>query len=247
MKTDLVKSFRGDLFTNTKVLSEMLEVPHDVVMKTVANLVKKQPSEEMGVNLQSNTVKALKFPQKFKETTYTNKMNRSYKMYELNEQAYMKLAMRLSGYKKADMVQDAIIEAFSMMKYALLNKSNSTWLDEKEKGKVIRLQETDVIQEFVDYATKQGSSNAGFYYSHITKLTNKNLEFLVQVNGGKPLKDLVGVEGFGMIGVVEQKAAAVIQKGMNDGLPYKYIYKLVKQEVEKLCLILNPGTLITLN
>jgi len=232
MKTDLVHVLKKEVFTDSIVISELLDVPHKVLINTIERIIERTEKN-------NGTTKPLKFPQKFIETTYTNKMNRSYKMYELNEQAYMKLAMHLKGYDNAERVQDSIIEAFSMMKEALLNHQNASWLNARNECKAIRSAETDIIKKFVDYATCQGSKSANMYYMNITKMTNKALELLIQVKEGSPLRDLANIMELGYIQMLEYRATQAIEHGMNQKLPYKFIYNYAKEEVNKLADSLN--------
>jgi len=231
MKTDLVHVKKKEVFTDSKVISEMLEVPHKVLLNTIERIVERQKNNV--------TAKPLKFPQKFIASSFINKMGREYKMYELNEQAYMKLAMHLKGYEKAEFVQDSIIEAFSLMKETLLNQQNSSWLNARDKTKEIRREETDCIQEFIEYANNQGSQNATRYYGNITKMTNKALELLVQVKDGAPIRDLVTATEQGYIQMLDNRAKQAIEYGMEQNLPYKYIYKYAKEEVNNLADSLN--------
>jgi phage regulator Rha-like protein len=231
MKTNLVHIVKKDILTDSVVISEMLEVPHKVLLNTIEKIVESQKNKD--------TAMPLKFPQKFIESSFLNKMNRSYKMYELNEQAYMKLAMHLKGYEKAEKVQDAIIEAFSLMKEALLNQSNASWLNARNEGKDLRRSEMDVVKEFVEYATEQGSKSAFRYYSNITKMTNKALELLVQVKEGSPLRNLASITELGYIQMLDNRAKQAIEYGMNEKLPYTHIYKLAKEQVNILADSLN--------
>lgn len=231
MQTDLVHLKKKEILTDTIIISEMLEIPHRDLLRTVDKIVSRQKNNAQ--------VGALKFPQRFIEGSFQNKMNRTYKMYELNEQAYMKLAMHLKGYEKAEIVQDAIIEAFSLMKEALLNQSNQSWLSARKDGKAIRKEEMDVVKEFIDYATEQGSKSAFRYYSNITKMTNKALELLIQVESGSPLRNLANIMELGFIQMLDNRAKQALEFGMKERRPYKEIYQIAKEEVNKLADSLN--------
>lgn len=231
MKTEIVHTKKNEVFTDTKIISDMLEVNHADLLRTVERIIKRQKK--------TTQHSPLKYPQKFIETSFKNKMGRTYKKYNLNEQAYMKLAMHLKGYEKAEQVQDSIIEAFSLMKEALLNKTNASWLNAREQGKSLRVSEMDIVKEFVDYATEQGSGSAFRYYSNITKMTNKALEFLVQTKSGSPLRDLATITELGYIQMLDNRAKEAIEYGMNEKLPYKHIYKLAKEQVNSLADSLN--------
>ncbi len=227
MKTELVHTKRNEVFTNSKIIADMLEVNHQKVMQTIDRMFKRQQKNNI-------PVRTLKYPQKFIESSFTNKMGRIYKMYELNEQAYLKLTMQLSGYEKAEIVQDQMIEAFTMMKQQILNMQNNSWIAKRDEAKQIRQKETDVIKDFIEYATKQGSNNANKYYINITKMTNKALELLMQTDDYKPLRDLATITELGFIQMLDLRAMQAIEDGMKRQLPYKEIYKYAKEEVEKL-------------
>jgi len=231
MKTEIVHAKKNEAFTTSKVVSEMLEVPHKVLQNTIERIIENQKN--------NGTPKPLKFPQKYIKGSFTNKMGRTYEMYELNEQAYMKVAMQLKGYDKAEIVQDAIIESFSLMKQALLNHQNYTWINARNQGKEIRGMETDIIKDFVDYATNQGSENAKFYYASITKMTNKALELLIQVKEGNQLRDLATITELGHIQMADNIAMQSIKIGMEENLPYKYIYKSAKEKVNEFVSFMN--------
>lgn len=221
MNSGIIKVIKKECFLSTKSVSEMLDVPHDKFMRTVNTTI----------NRLENTPhhRGVKFPPKFIKSTFKNKMGRSYEGYEMNEQAYMILVMQLSKYDKAWQIQQSIIEAFSLMKESLLQQSNATWLSIRDKTKLLRKEETEVIQELVEYATNQGSVNAKMYYSNITKMTNKALEFLC--SDGTPIRDLANIEAQGYIQVADNIAKNSILRGMKDNLPYKYIYKMAKENV----------------
>lgn len=231
MKDEITFTRKEEVFTTSKVVAEMLEVDHTKLLRTITPIVER---------LKNNSpASPLKFPQKFIKTSFTNKMGRTYDMYELNEQAYMKLAMQLKGYEKAELVQDAIIESFSLMKKSLLNHQNASWLKSRGEGKEIRKAETDIIKSFVEYATKQGSKSAQMYYMNITKMTNKALEFLIQTNEGSPIRDLATIMELGYIQMLDHRAMQAIEHGMKENLPYKYIYKYAKDKVNELADALN--------
>ena len=101
-ENNLVHVKRNEILTDTVLIAEMLEVKHAFLLRTVENLVERQKNN-----------KDLNISQKFIECTFKNKMNRSYKMFKLNEPAYMKLVMHLKGYEKAEIIQDKIIESYS--------------------------------------------------------------------------------------------------------------------------------------
>lgn len=228
MENQIVFLSNKEVFTSSLIIAENLEVPHKVLLGTISKIVENQTKN-------NGTGMPLKFPPVFKEKTFTNKMNRTYPMYELNEQAFTKLVMNLSGYKKAEYIQDLFIEAFFEMKDRLLNSQEISLKEKRETGKAIRKNETDVIKEFVEYATKQGSKSAFRYYGNITKMTNKALEYLIQTTIGKPLKrDLMNIMELGFLQMLELRIIDVIKDCMQKEIYYKDIYQKAKEEVEHL-------------
>lgn len=226
MKNNLVHTIRDEVFTSSVIIAEQLEVTHKDFLRTVEKVVERQKK-----SVHSST---LLFPPVFKKSTFTNKMNRQFPMYEMNEQAFIKIVMQLSNYEKAEIVQDMFIEAFYRMKKIIQNQSNESWISKRSQSREIRREETNTIKDFIEYAESQGSSSAGRYYANITKMTNKALELLVQSKDGRPMRDLVTVTELGFIQVVDHRATLAIQDGMDRKLPYKEIYKFARAEVEKL-------------
>lgn len=123
----------------------------------------------------------------------------------------------------------------------LLRQKNEAWLEKREQGKLSRREETDIIKEFVEYATKQGSSKAQFYYSNISKMENKALFFLEQKF--KNVRDFLSGQQLQIVAVADIAIAQALRTGMDAGLHYKEIYELAKQRMEKMAEII-PKTLV---
>ncbi len=226
MKNDLVHQIKNDFFTNTVIVAENLEVPHKDLLRTVKSLLEKTKKQCAGQ------------PIVFIESSFTNKQGRTYPMYEMNEDAYMLLAMQLSNYEKAFAVQVAIIKAFRSMAIALINQQNVSWIEARQTGKIARVAETDIIKDFVEYATNQGSQSAKMYYMNITKMTNKALEFMIQDKTGVPIRDLSTLDNLGFIMALDKRAGSAIEHGMAEKMHYKDIFHYAKAEVNKLADVL---------
>lgn len=233
MKNELVHQIKNDFFTNTLIVAENLEVPHTNLLRTVRELISKVKNDPSGARVV------------FIESSFTNKQGRSYQMYEMNEDAYMLLAMQLSNYEKAFSVQVAIIKAFRSMAIALINQQNVSWIEARQTGKIARVAETDIIKEFVEYATNQGSQSAKLYYMNITKMTNKALEFMIQDKTGVPIRDLTTLDNLGFIMALDKRAGSAIEHGMKENMHYKDVFAYAKAEVNKLAdvLIFKPKSL----
>lgn len=219
MKNNLVVSKKDDIYTNSVLISEKLEVPHRDLLRTIEKIVKKQCASQRIENTQ-----------KFILSSFKNKMCREYPMYLLNEPAFIKLVMNLSGYEKAEIVQDMFIEAFVAMKRALLNKQNASWIESRDIGKEARLELTDTIKEFVEYAETQGCTQSKFYYSTCTKMTYKALE-LIDQNKTTPIRDMLTGMQLGFLMVAENIAQRALKEGMDQEMNYRDIYYYAKEKV----------------
>jgi len=157
---------------------------------------------------------------------------REFKTVNMNRDGYMFLVMNIST-KKAHDKKLAFIDAFNAMEKTLLkldeNSHDNQWLKVRSQSKAMRLQQTDVIKEFVDYATSQGSKSAKFYYKHYTNATYKALG-LIQHKKPK-LKDTLDLMELSQLMVAENLAKKSIRKHMDGGEHYKAVFVLVKQDL----------------
>lgn len=101
-----------------------------------------------------------------------------------------------------------------------------------EALKVIRLKTTDSIKDFISYAQDQGSSNANRYYMVFTKLQNDLLFDYENVNKLK-VKPRENLDIFGADIVMRSDIiiADSLKEGMQNELPYKEVYHLVKKRL----------------
>jgi len=123
---------------------------------------------------------------------------------------------------------------FSRMKEELIRLSsqqqNAQWLEARKAGKETRCIATDVIKQFVDYATFQGSKNAAKYYANISKMENKALFLLEQKY--KNLRDALDIHQLSTVKSADMIVMKALADGMAGNLNYHDIYKLAKVRVE---------------
>jgi len=234
MKTELVHSYRGDVFTSSKIVAEKIsgsKDQHRNLVKTIETLIEKA---NFGSRADAN-VFTHNSGSVFRKSTFKNKQGRIYPMFEMNEQAYMYLVMQLGQYKNALQIQGLFISAFTMMKQALQNQNNNVFIETRNQGKLARKNETDAIKLLTEHAElERGKPMSYPLYSTYTQMTNKNIRFLMDTKEGKPLRDLATIEQLGFISVIDGRVERCIMDGLERKLPYKEIYKYAKDEVEKL-------------
>ena len=162
-------------------------------------------------------------------SSYVNSQNKEQKMYEMSKDGFTFLALGYTG-AKADKFKEWYITEFNRMETFILNKKNQEWVETRKAGKLIRNTETDAVKLFIDYATKQGSSNAKFYYANISKMQNKALFLLDQKY--KNVRELLDVEQLWTIASADKIVIKALKDGMNREMNYKDIYQLAKTNVE---------------
>lgn len=109
------------------------------------------------------------------------------------------------------------------MEQILSNKKDSDWLLTREKGKLVRRKETDVIQDLIMYATEQGSQNSGKLYMTYSKLVNKLVGVEPNSRDKIEFKKLISIQQ------LEDLFSKVIKDNMEKKVYYKEIYQKCKE------------------
>ncbi len=150
------------------------------------------------------------------------------KTYFLTEYQALLIGTYTKTTAKSKEFRKILIQTFMSMRQTLLSS------DKKQIERLVGIQarnkETEMIQKFVEYAKKQGSTHAEMYYTNISKMENKAL-FLVaekypNIRSKLNFKQLTYVKGADVI--VEQ----ALQEGMEEGLDYREIYKSARERIE---------------
>lgn len=116
-----------------------------------------------------------------------------------------------------------LVRQFYAMRSLLLDRASPIWQDTRSLGKEVRRRETDAIKRLVDYATAQGSRNAGRYYTTLSRLADKTT--------GIAERDKAQVVQLTALLLVENTIAQEIAAGIEAGQPYKEIYQAVKDRL----------------
>jgi len=157
-----------------------------------------------------------------------------YTAYMMNRAFFSLVAMRFTT-KQAREWQRKFNNAFYELENQLMlaegNKQDPQWLEQRMQTKTLRKAETDVIKQFVDYATARGSTKAGYYYSLITKATYRALG-LIQ-HGTPNIRDTLDSLHLAWLVTLESVAQAALSQYMSQNLPYKEIYRLVADDLER--------------
>lgn len=158
---------------------------------------------------------------------------RPLELFLLNEKQATFLITLMNNSDLVLMFKEKLVEEFFDMRrridIAANNKNNHEWLAKRESGKVSRLESTDVMKEFIEYAEAQGSNTPKKYYMAISKMENKAL-WLVE---GKfeNLRDVLSGHQLHTIANADVIAARALKKGMDEKKDYKEIYKMARDDV----------------
>ena len=234
---ELVEVKRDDVYCDTGLIARKFGMQHAKVVKAMETLIPKLDDFRVtGFHPKYTTE-----DREYRGTKYT--------AYLLNRDCFILLGMRFDT-KTARRWQGQFIAAFNEMEQRILiadeNATDAQWLGQREHGKVARLQETDAIKKFVEYATAQGSTMAAFYYKHITNATYSALGLMVQ---RKPkLRDTMSMYEVSELLLAERMARNALLKYMALGRHYKDIYESVKDDLAEFGDGLGVGAeLITFN
>lgn len=123
----------------------------------------------------------------------------------------------------------------------IVQKHNQEWLSKRMESKEVRKELTDMIQEFIQYAHKQGSKSASHYYSNISRMELTGL-FLLEDNYPNA-REVMNIKQLNLIEMADEAIARALKEGMDNGLHYKECYLLAKDRIKKLAEIFPTSPL----
>lgn len=168
------------------------------------------------------------------------------KSYFLNEEQFVLLVAVSKTTPESLQLKMRIINEFFRMRKALAQiastRTSEEWQHIRKNGKAVYFQKTDVIKEFVDYATAQGSNSAKMYYTNIANMENKALFFIEQKFPN--VREVLNIKQLMQVATADQIVEKALEDGMRQGLPYKEIYLDAKERVIKFSEIIGKSLVI---
>ena len=217
MQNSLVIIDDKKVVTDSLTVADKFEKLHKDVIKKIENIIK---NDEGGRLI-------------FAPSSYTNSQNKEQKKYLMDRKSFSILCMSITGKKSLEW-KIKFFDAFEKMESALhqilSQKKSSDWISQRQSGKLIHHEKTDVIKKFIEYARSQGSSHAEMYYQNLAKMENQSMFILEQKF--KNLRDILSINQLSTVSTADAIAARAIEEGMEKGLHYKEIYQLAKKRVE---------------
>ena len=216
---DLVVLEGKQILCDSRVVAEKFGKKHAYVVRVIETLI--SDFKEIKGDLKSPLIRQ-------KEEEYRGQ---KYTYYEMDKIFFSHLVMRLKG-KTSFEWQNKFIKAFFEMEKALVRQSNLEWQREREQGKEIRLNLTDEIKNFIEYAVAQGSENANHYYNLVTKMQYKALG-LIENNEkiSKEFRNTLDIMDLHNLLSSEIIARKALLDGIEQKLHYKDIFQLAKTNV----------------
>lgn len=218
----LITKKQGQPMTTSLVIAEKFGKRHKNVLRAIRNL--DIPEDFRQLNFE---------PTLF-DVPGPNGTVRHEECFNITRDGFSFLAMGFTG-KEAAAWKVKFITAFNAMERALRQQDayrfTFEWKQARENGKVVRLTFTDNVQEFVTYATHQGSKSADKYFMQLTKMEYAAL-FMIGQAVGKGFRDRLNAHQLVNLGTAELVAQRALREGMEASLHYKEIYKLAKHKVE---------------
>jgi len=223
----LVEVINDDLFTGTFKLSKLFNLEHN----SLKRLVKRYLSDFEDVG--ESEIKKRDVKMDFKSTLRSRKMTE----FLLNEPQAMLLILYSKNKDIVKKFKNFITKEFfrqrKLITKLLAQKQNAEWLKLREEGKFDRLQETDEIKKFIEYAYEQGSKKAKEYYRSISKMVNSTLFYIEFLEHKYPnLRDVLDRYQLVTLQNADRIIARALKEGMEKRMYYKDIYKLAKSRIE---------------
>ncbi len=163
--------------------------------------------------------------------------------YMLNEDQFVLLVMLAKNNNESIALKVRVAKEFKRLKAVVANivsqQRDTNWQNIRSDGKVVYKQKTDVIKNFVDYATAQGSKSASMYYTNLAKMENKAL-FLIEQKYDN-LREILTIKQLMQVCTADDVIEKALLDGMNGDLPYKEIYKLAKERIISFAAIIGKS------
>lgn len=165
---------------------------------------------------------------------YKDKKGEKRPMFLLTLNQAKQVLLRESKY-----VRRAIINYIEVLEQAIIDKAKNEWLLTRQQGKLVRREETDAIQDLIEYAKSQGSEHSSNLYMIYSKLVNS----LVGIKANS--RDKVDFGILMLIRQLEDIFTKIILNSMENKIYYKEIYQICKKQGIQFMQIVN-GNLKTL-
>ena len=220
----LVNIHERRVVVSTLDIAKHFKKEHWIVLRALRNL---ECSKEFADN-------------NFVVSSYQDANNKTQPCYLITRDGFSFLVMGFTGKQAAEW-KEKYIKAYNLMEKSLLKeKDKEEWNQARLNSKCVRKSFTDTIKSFITYAEAQGSTQANFYYSNLTKMEYKALLLVDKLSDDKDFRSQLDLMNLGLLIAAENICMLSIAEGMSKSLHYKEIYQLAKQRVNDYAQMVNP-------
>jgi Rha family phage regulatory protein len=203
----------------------------EVSSRTVAEVFNKPHKRVL------HAISQMEIPEEFNRTNfrpieYTDSKGRTQPEMLMSRDGFSLLAMGFTGAKAMGW-KLKFLAAFNQMEQSLLKQADGLeWKAARLQIKAVRKSFTNAVQDFVEYATAQGSQSAKMYYANITKMEYAALGMLdKQKTALGNFRDTLDIMDISALNMAEIVAKQALEEGIQEGMHYKEIYLHAKQKV----------------
>jgi hypothetical protein len=171
------------------------------------------------------------------------KGGRPIESYLLNEDQFILLILLAKNTPESVDLKIRVAKEFRRLKQVVASiasqHSDINWQNTRKDGKIACIQKTDVIKEFIDYATDQGSRSAFRYYTNLARMENKALFLFEQKY--ENLREILTIKQLMQACTADDVIEKALQDGMKKELHYKDIYKLARDRIHSFAEIIGKS------
>lgn len=212
---DLVKTDGKKAFTTSQIIAEGSGIEHRSVMR----LIREHAENVNDISLTAIQITRLKTAGRSVDIALLDEAQATFLISLMkNSKTVVKFKKKLT--QEFFRMRDRLAEVISRQR-------DENWLDMRKDGKIIHRKKTDIIKQFTEYATNQGSQNAVKYYTLFARMENSALFFLEQKF--KNVREIMLIRQLMIVSLADDVVEKAIQDGMDKKLDYHDIYKLAKE------------------
>ena len=233
-----VEIYNEEVRSGTFIISQGFERDHFRVLE----LVKKYESDFLDLDNKHDLDELIR------RRIPAKKAGRPVDEFLLNEQQTIFLGTLFRNTKKVVAFKKRLAKEFveqrNWISNAIQQRNNPDWQNVRRDGKLFYREKTDIVKNFVDYATDQGSKNAKMYYSNLAKMENSALFYFEQRY--KNLREVLTIKQLMQISTADDIIEKALQDGMSQTLNYKDCYKLAKNRIIAFVEIIGKSPVLSL-
>jgi len=230
-RESIVQLYNNEPRSNSRIVAEGFGIGH----RAVVNHIQKYRAEfeDFGKLPVENFIEKIKELGTVNTELNSKKRGTKEKCYWLNEEQFMFLGTLVDNSPISVKFKHALVKDYARCRKLLTSikqqQSTEEWQAIRLSGISKRLNETNTIKQFIEYAKEQGSGSSDKYYMALTKMEN-TLLFIV-AGKFKNLRDVLTTGQLMIVGVADKIIEKALTEGMESKLPYKDIFQLAKSRV----------------